>query len=382
MALVIILFLISLVFGQIGGIPVAPGVFVYVHDLMLGVFLLTTFSTLKKKKGIVPVLTTPILSFCAFAIFSLLINAFLMDVHAVALGSLYLFRFMAYASIYMVLSQAVVPGVFLLRGLYAFGIGVVVFGLIQYLLYPNLRFLMYMGWDPHYYRLFSTFFDPNFAGIIIVLTFFLGMQLWKQKHQLYITIGNTLALFLTYSRSSYLAFIAGLVTYSIFEKKWKMLVVATIFVFLVVIVPKPGGNTLMLTRMESTLARIGNWQESLAIIAQSPGYGHGFNTLRFVREQTQEDFGYMSRAGAGLDSSILFLLATTGIIGTVLYGWIITRVIIFYGKLSKPHVLLQMWLTILVGLLVHSLFTNSLFYPWVMIWIWVYLAANEVTSRT
>ena len=45
------------------------------------------------------------------------------------------------------------------------------FGLIQYAFLPDTRFLFNLGWDDHYYRLMSTLLDPNFAGMIFVLTF-------------------------------------------------------------------------------------------------------------------------------------------------------------------------------------------------------------------
>src|SRR3989344_8268462 len=47
-----------------------------------------------------------------------------------------------------------------------------VFSLLQYFFYPDLRNLLYAGWDPHLYRLFGVFFDTSISGAIFGLIFF------------------------------------------------------------------------------------------------------------------------------------------------------------------------------------------------------------------
>ena len=387
MQVALVFFFFSLLFGQLGGISPAPGVTFYIHDIVLGaVFLVGIFEVVRRKKVFRPALFLPITSFIFIATVSLIVNFFRFNQNDMLQSSLYLLRWGTYAWFYIILVQRRVSPVFVLYGLFGFGTGVSVLGLVQYVLYPELRNLSYLGWDPHYYRLFSTFLDPNFAGIIIVFTVFLGIYFWrKTRHTsiLFVEVLNIIALYLTYSRSSYLAFVVGTAVLIVFRKKWKAFVLLVFFVLAIVLVPKPGGNTLLLTRMDSTLARVGNWQDSLGIIGQAPIIGHGFNTLRFLHTPDVQGApgAPVSRSAAGVDSSVLFLLATTGVIGTIVYGWIMWSMIRLYQVHRSTCELQGILWSVLTSLFVHSLFTNSLFYPWVMIWLWVFVAACELSVR-
>lgn len=373
MTLLVIIFLLSLLVGQLGSILLAPGVTIYIHDVVLCILLIVGMAKVfVKKKYIRPALFVPIVSFILVGAVSLVVNYFRFRPDQIGQSALYLLRWTAYAGLYFLIVQKIVSASLLLAGLFGFGTTLSIFGLVQYVFYPELRNLSYLGWDPHYYRLFSTLFDPNFAGILIVLTFFLGTYMWRKMHHKTLILAeavNVFALYLTYSRSSYLAFIVGIFFLIFFHKKWKWFIVLALFILALVVIPKPGGKTLLLTRVDSSVARLGNWQESLELIARSPIIGNGFNTLRFIRVPTLVDSA--SHAVAGVDSSILFLLATTGIIGTVVYGWIFLSIIRLYRGITVLY-------AVLIALFVHSVFTNSLFYPWVMIWFWVFVGAGEL----
>jgi hypothetical protein len=357
---------------------IAPGVTIYIHDVVLCIVLFVgVLRVFAKKKYIRPALLLPIVSFILVGAVSLLFNYFRFKPDQIGQSALYLLRWSTYAGLYLLIVQEIVSAPMLFAGLFGFGTTLSVFGLVQYVFYPELRNLSYLGWDPHYFRLFSTLFDPNFAGILIVLTFFLGIYMRRKmvRKTLILAHGvNVLALYLTYSRSSFVAFIVWVLCLIIFYKKWKWLALLAVFILALVIIPKPGGKTLLLTRMDSSVARLGNWQESIGIIARAPIIGNGFNTLRFVRSSDVDNSP--SRAAAGLDSSILFLLATTGSIGTVVYGWIFWSLIRLYRTVFGG-----LLYSVLAALLVHSVFTNSLFYPWVMIWLWVFVGAGELMIR-
>ncbi len=168
---------------------------------------------------------------------------------------------------------------------------------------------------------------------------------------------------MTYSRSSYAAFGVAAVYLAIRMKQWKVMFALVVFTGLVFIIPRTSGNTLSLLRPDSTLARVGNWQESINLIVKAPVFGYGFDTLRFLAPAS----GVIpSKAAAGLDSSILFILATTGIVGLCAYLFLITSMIRADTRALGP-----VFAASISALLVHSLFVNSLFYPWVMIWIWI-----------
>ena len=42
----------------------------------------------------------------------------------------------------------------------------ILFGLIQYFFWPDFTYFNISQWDPHLYRLVSTFFDPTFTALI------------------------------------------------------------------------------------------------------------------------------------------------------------------------------------------------------------------------
>jgi O-antigen ligase len=187
------------------------------------------------------------------------------------------------------------------------------------------------------------------------------------------------ALLLTYSRSSYLGFLAAIGTWIVIRKKWKVGLVG-LLLFLVAIVYLPrSGEALSLDRFDSTVSRLANWSESVQRIAQKPILGYGFNVLPFL----QQESSVSSKAGAGIDNSFLFVGVTTGLVGLIAYGWLLWSMI-GVGKRAlrakKTSILGTAYLATLIALVVDSMFVNSLFYPWVMVWVWILTGAVEGIS--
>lgn len=355
-----ILFFVTLPLGQIGAIPVIAGITVYAHDIAIVLLL-----TLSRKKNFTGKLRFPIVLFIWTGVMSLVANAFRYPMNELFTGSLYLVRWILYASVYFVAQRA--SPQFIFAGLYGFGVSLAALGLVQYVWYPYLRNLSYLGWDPHLFRVFSTLLDPNFAGIIFVLTLFLGI---RQKYSLVGQGVTLLAFFLTFSRSSYLAFFVGL--FFILKKTKYMFAALTIFFLIVLLLPKPDGEGVKLFRTASTFARVGNWQRGLELIREPRPFGFGFNTLRYEQRRRGwvDDSQMISKAGAGLDNSLLFVWATVGVLGLAVFSWLLGLQI----RMNPP---------VMAAVLVHSMFSNSLFYPWVMLWLWFLFAAGEKsTART
>lgn len=374
MKLLSILFLASLLLGQIGGMSIYPGVVIYVHDILLVALLIEGFIQYTVTgKYTKPRLIKQIIFFIIAATFSLLTNSGKFAVPSLEIGALYLVRWIFYALLYILVLQRYTKTKLWLYGLYMIGVGFGLLGLIQFFLYPDLRNLSYLGWDPHFYRLFGTFLDPNFAGIFLVLTILLGVFIWKgKKLRIWVALGeavSVVSLLLTYSRSSYLALVVAITTIAILKKKWTFIVVVVAFIAVILFFPKIPGNTLNLLRVGSTFARVGNWQEGLVLIGQAPAFGHGFNTLRYLGPDVGSA---ISKAAAGLDSSLLFVGATTGIVGLAAYGYLILSLI----RVCRTN---TVYLASLAALGVHSLFVNSAFYPWVMIWFWIVTGIVEKT---
>src|SRR3989304_8999963 len=115
------------------------------------VFFLVNFRRLK--------LFRPVVWFVLAGLASLTLAAFRLPPVNVLFSSLYLLRFLAYSLLLNIKIDR--------KYLLFFSSAIAVFGLAQYILIPDTRFLAVLNWDDHYYRLLSTLLDPNFTGIIL-----------------------------------------------------------------------------------------------------------------------------------------------------------------------------------------------------------------------
>jgi hypothetical protein len=387
--LLAVLFLLP--FGQLGKIPLENvSVGLYMQDIFIVLTLVSWGIQRIFEKKHLPPLVPYIGIFAGVCAFSLHIALLRYELQDVLVGSLYLVRWIAYAGLYVVTFENRHKKLLLLS-LWGAGSISAVFGLIQYLFYPNLRNMMYLGWDPHEYRVFGTFFDSGFAGIIFVLTLILTTSyvLTHHKRTLYTAffsvswIVTYCALALTYSRSSYIAFIAAAFVFSLMRRSvWYITLGAALLFSTIFLLPRPSATSegVKLERTSTVTARLDNYEQSFAIIADHPIVGIGFNMLRYERHErgyVLEENWEQDHAAAGADSSLIFVLATAGIFGLASYG-------VLLGKIVKPHISTNhvsledmAVLPSIVALTAHSFFLNSLFYPWCMVWIWILLGVRH-----
>jgi len=346
-----------------------PQIKLYLHDLIISALIITCIChyLANKKSYSWPILTKPLLIFSLFACLSLLLAIPKYQPKQIFISSLYLIRWLAYLSLYFIFSTKKIrsqlkislENLLIYASLASAGLGI-----IQYLLLPDTRFLKFSGWDDHYYRVIAGFGDPGFTGIIYVLGLTILLNKFKKnfKNIGYIIL-LTIPLLLTYSRGSYLALLFALFTLSIIKKNYKIVVISLLALLIsLFLLPRPGGEGVKLERLYSISARADNWQQGIAIFQQSPIFGIGFNTLRYQKQKlgfTGED-SQTSHSASGLDSSLLLVLATTGILGFTAYLYLLKNI----WKIS------DLTKISLSALLIHSLFNNSLFYPWVLIWLW------------
>ena len=256
------------------------------------------------------------------------------------------------------------------------GISLAVLGLLQFILLPNLQPLTIYGWDPHYFRTVSTFLDPNFLGAYLVLTsILLFAHLAHPKGVLnrHLVIAGIvlvyLALLTTFSRSSYLMFLVSGVTLSVLVKSKKIflsviclfLALMLGFYFYTQVVAEPRN----IDREKSASFRLNTWEQGWTIFQKSPILGVGFNAYRYaIREFNLADQQFLnSRGSSSNDASLLYIAATTGVIGITIYLLFILNLL----KYSYP--LNPMLISAIAGLLIHSIFANSLFYPPILAWI-------------
>lgn len=289
-------------------------------------------------------------------------------------GGVYLLRFIAYSSSYYLGYSLIKSRVINIESLFKLiiwvGVLLVIGGFIQLVLLPDLNILSEFGYDPHKNRMTSSLLDPNFLGVILNISFVGCLYLMtKYKSRIYwiwiVVLG--MAVVLTFSRSAYLMFGINILLLGILKFRKLLVAVVLSLVILMVFVSRfseriMGGFSLD----ESASERFESWEGGIKIFQSSPIIGVGFNNIRDSKERLNL-FKVFSveggNSGSGVDSSLLFVAATTGIVGVVIYiAW---GVLVIREIKDKE---LRIFITILVvSLIVNSQFINSLFYPGVML---------------
>jgi len=298
------------------------------------------------------------------------------------ISSLYLLRFAIYFGFFLALIDLAKSSEKFLNYLLAIGASFGLFGALQLILWPNLKALEAIGWDPHFYRLTSTFLDPNFAGLILVFTFLISLASFLKKREwkfFFLAMFLFICVFLTQSRSSLLALFFGISIFCFFKLNLKAILLAVIVLAVgASLVPKPAGEGGKFLRTYSINARMVGYSNAIEVIKDNLLFGVGFNTYRYI----QRDYGFLDKtswkennAGAGIDSSLLLVLATTGIIGLIAFLWqgVFFIKLAWKRKTSDEGII---FLSSAGALLIHSLFVNSMFYPWIMGWMAVLLAGT------
>ncbi|MCJ7828088.1 O-antigen ligase family protein [Patescibacteria group bacterium] len=373
------LFIISLPFGQLVKIQlvILPlGANIYLYDIFLALSLLfgvrAVVAQLAKHRRMSLVLATFLLLSGA----GLLARASVYPFSTLLVGFLYLFRWTVYILVFFLSRSYLESGLTTKKTIYSYlglvGFFSVAFGLIQYFVWPDLRLTKVVGWDPHYYRSVGTFLDPGFTSLVYALTIFLFLTLYldeKKKIYLYLLGLSFFGLALTYARSGYVAFLAGMLILSWLKKEWRYFGGAlALLTVTVLLLPRPGGEGVRLERTSTIEARLVNYAQTFEIIEEKPIFGVGFNLYR----QVQKERGFLgadwqeNHAGGGADSSLLLVMAMTGAVGLFLY--LLYWEMATFGQLPRSATLGWMSLS---ALLVHSTFLNSQFYPIIMAWVWL-----------
>lgn len=375
--------------GAVVRIQVAPSVYVYPLDIVLfGVACVSLYGyVLHYKKLLAIPYTKPLLIFLAIALLSLVINLYQFSFAQIIIGSLYLGRFVVYTNLLFVfyfLKKNFIKKYFI--GIFLSGLIVVIIGFIQYFFYPNLRNLYYLGWDEHLYRMFSTFLDPNFVGCAFSIILLLGLYILQTSKKTKIKtpllvlsiLVAILAIFLTYSRSAYITTAVSLFIYFLFSKQKKLIIAGfIIFCLGIILLPKSySGEGVKLLRTKSISDRVVADLHGIAIFTQNIPFGVGFDTYRYAQEKN----GFLDQktwqdvhSGAGVPNSYIFILATTGILGFIAYVYFWFSILrSIYRSNDKKNVYAQSFIFAVVGgVLVDALFENVLFYPSLMVLVFL-----------
>lgn len=395
--------------GQLGRVPVlaagAKEAPLLLNDLaVVGLLLMGLVLVLRRRRLILDGPSS--LAFLFFAVGGisalLAIPRFGLTPFEAVFSLAYLFRWLAYFGIYIFainfLRREDVPSAWnVLEGtvlLFA------VFGIVQSAFLPGFAQIVYpeaelfTQWDPQGHRLVSTFLDPNLAGALVVMI--LLVQAGRLALGAPVTLWKTLVLLvaalLTVSRSTFLALMIGGLFILAARGLSRRVLRASLLVGLLSIPAIPflawmavSYNKLDLTD-PSLLARFVAWGRAIAVLADHPVIGVGFNTYGFV--QLRYGFAGLSQSAFGLDGGLLFIAVMTGIIGVTLYTamifWVVARCYRVWRDSERSPESRGLCLgatAATVALIVHSLFLNSILYPFLMETLWVLWGLAFVVGR-
>ncbi len=288
---------------------------------------------------------------------------------------------------------------------------VVVLGYLQFYVYPDIsKFSTVGGFDPHIGRLLGTWLDPNFVGGLLgfMLPVMLGYWYQTDNKKIKYWLGGLVllsiyALFLTFSRSAYLAAVGGLAIFFLLRDP-KIILVGILLATLGLVSSERAQQRV--GELAGTMAsvvlrdtdevdataklRVQSWQRSLTLFEKYPVIGIGYNTYRFRgAEEGVVDENFFSAGGS--DSTLLTVLVTTGVFGFLAFMWFYTDLwirnfnrwrtaprrssFLSGGELNLGFV--AGWSAILV----HSVFVNSLLFPLIFMPIMVVAGVLEANSK-
>ena len=379
----ITLFLLSL--NQLSVLSKSGGVSVYLFDISVILFSLfgTCYFLILKNSFKIPRYAYLYVFFILPAGISLLLSSIEFSTDKIMTGFFYLLRYFSYLLSGVVvynmvdkrlLSKKRIEDAFILSGIF-----IAIAGFIQLILLPDFTILdPSLGWDPHKNRLASTFFDPNFVGAYFVICLAVLLErIFPDKctkessktgfYTYFCLIVILIGLILTFSRSAWGMMGIVVLAYGVFRSKVLLLVAFFTAFMAYFAIPRVQTRISGTTDpADSASLRIVSWGNTVRIIKDNIWTGVGFNTYRYA----QENYGFLTpdqdeiHSGAGSDSSLLLVFATTGILGFLIY--FVAFLFPIIDSLKKRYLGWLVILSILISLLIESQFINSLFYPQIM----------------
>lgn len=391
--MVIILLIVSTIFsgmlGQLVKLPFSSGN-IYLLDVLViitvTVWVFTKFVSFDYNFKL-PKFFIPLFFFLLWVLITLVVGKREVSPEEFMNGGFYFIRLSFYSFFSLIIydlknnKSNPLSAVFLSKVLIFSSLLLAVSGFVQLLIYPDLsKLAAEFGYDPHKNRLVSTFLDPNFTAAYLVLGLSLILALSSgvrgNSKKWYWLAGFILfaALIFTFSRSGWIMFSAVLLLFGLLRSP-KLLLVAMLAGFLAYFaVPRVQTRISGITDPDdSAKLRLVSWSRAVTIFGDNPIFGVGYNLYR----PAQERYGFFNfhdleggHAGSGSDSSFLLVLATTGVVGFILL--LLLNGYIFVQSIKSRRTVVGMALALSIfGLFFDSQFINSLFFPQIMLWIWI-----------
>jgi O-antigen ligase len=365
-----------------GHLTIARGIFAFPFSILDGLALVLfvwTALVYWRKRITLPGFTGFWLVFNLIAVVTLFLNPLHLPLRQLGTGGLYLVRFITDSGLLFtgfVLSmtgrQRQVRQWLLLAA-----VGTAVSGTVQYIIFPYLGPLLSSGWDPHLYRVVGSFLDPGFAGFIFLAGFLIAGDHYREIGLTKASRAGVLGFFylnllLTYSRATYFAFVVMLGYLAWKKSAYRWLVKFLLFFAIsIILLPRIAGEGIRLERESTLKSRLENWSHALSIAQEHPFLGVGFDTYRYAQlAKGYPEAAAVNHAGAGSDSSLLLVLATTGAIGLAAFLIFIRELWRGYRENVRVSTGVK---SLLLALFINSFFVNSVFYPWILIWVALYL---------
>jgi putative inorganic carbon (HCO3(-)) transporter len=374
--------------GQLTGVFRGSGINIYIFDIAVLTFALigSMYFLAVKRSFIVPFWHFLGFTFILWGFVTLIFSLNTFYTGQFINGFFYIIRFVGYLLSSLVLMNMLRIGKidhrYLTDLLIVSGLVVSALGFVQLIFLPDFSVLdPALGWDPHKNRLASSFFDPNFTGAYLVIIF--AVLLDRIYREFKFTVFNlisfiviVLSIFLTFSRSAWgmlslVVLVFGVLKYRKLLLLFLILAFSTYFA-----IPRVQTRIAGVTDpADSAGFRLMSWSNTLKVVKDNWVIGVGYNTYRYA----QEEYGFLTsqnlfnNSGAGSDSSLLFVLATTGVVGLIMYGFFFIYPVVYsYLKKQDSFVFIA---AVTLGLFVESLFINSLFFPQIM-FLWFSLVVS------
>lgn len=370
--------LLSFPLGQLSNIPLPfVDAKIYYHDILILIYIICN------SKNMLPLIKKYpyFIGFASISFLSLSINSasFSLTISQLLVSAAYLIRYLTYIIFGLLIinyQQSKKSKITIKTYIYfSFSISLLL-GFIQFIFMPNLEWLFPLGWDRHLYRLAGPWLDANFTGLIYSL--FFNWLLFQTKFskkpnyfQYFLLFTSLIAIFLTYSRSTYLSLIVTLLILAIQKAKIRPFIFGILSLFLLIpFLPMKFGESTKLLRTSTIKSRLVNYQQSAELIENKPLFGYGFNTLRYTNTKHQTPntkYNPRSNSASGLDNSLLFTFAVVGTLGSVFF-------FLMWKEILSPYLANPFILSSIILITVHGMFQLSWFYPWVIILFFVFLA--------
>jgi len=384
--------LFSLSLGQLLSIGKSDGINLYGFDVCVSLFSFAgVFYLLVKRSFKIPKYFFLLFPFLIVAGLSLFFNKTYLTSTEFFVSLSYLLRLISYSLAGIVVFNMISQNIFSLEelknSLFFSAIIVGIGGIIQLIVLPDFTVLNdELGWDPHQHRLASTFFDPNFVGAyfnIAIALLLNDMKGDKKNFHIYATfLFLVTCVFLTFSRSAWgmlgiIIFLFGL------YRNRNLLFVSILIVFLAYFaVPRVQTRISGITDpADSASYRLESWGNAFSLAKDNLLIGVGFNAYKYAQNNAGLLNGdtYFEHSATGADSSILFVLVTTGLIGLFLF--LLWWGIPFLQELSRGNKGDLVFISVTLGLLLESQFINSIFYPQILFLIMMLFVRNSLVRN-